>query len=336
MSFSTSHYRYRASLAQIQVLFDSIMERDHWLGIEVRHLAALEAIAEERSFGRAAARLGYTQSAISQQISALERAVGERLVERPGGPRRVSLTEAGELLVRHAESIVARLAAAKADLAALSEGDAGSLRVGIYPSVGARVLPPLMHDFTAAWPRVDVRLNEAGDDSLLLLVERGELDLTFVTYPLPDGPFEAVELLRDPFVLLVEAESELATRGRAPTLRDLADVPLIAWRTDSLIEDRLRVRGIDPQIVFRSDENGTIHGLVAAGFGATLMPRLAFVPSHAGVVGLELGSPITPRVIGIACHRERYRAAGARAFFETARRVCEALDEPPAAVVAAA
>ena len=85
------------------------MEPDRWLGVELRHLAALEAVARERSFGRAAESLGYTQSAVSQQIATLERAVGERLVERPGGPRPVALTEAGELLLGHAGAIVARL-----------------------------------------------------------------------------------------------------------------------------------------------------------------------------------------------------------------------------------
>src|SRR5436190_15966512 len=105
------------------------MEPDRWLGVELRHLAALQAVAEEGSFGRAAIRLGYTQSAVSQQIQALERVVGERLVERPGGPRPVSLTEAGELLLRHADAIVARMQAAQADLAAFSQGAAGTLRV---------------------------------------------------------------------------------------------------------------------------------------------------------------------------------------------------------------
>src|SRR5690348_16451037 len=83
-----------------------------WLGIELRHFAALQAIAAEGSFGRAAERLGYTQSAISQQLATLERIVGEQLVERPGGPRPVSLTEAGRLLLRHADSLVDRLEAA--------------------------------------------------------------------------------------------------------------------------------------------------------------------------------------------------------------------------------
>ena len=101
-------------------MLKSIRDADPWLGLEVRHLAALEAVGKEGSFSRAARRLGYTQSAISQQIATLERIVGERLVERPGGPRRVSLTEAGELLLRHAEGITPRLAAAHADLRALS------------------------------------------------------------------------------------------------------------------------------------------------------------------------------------------------------------------------
>ena len=95
------------------------MEPDRWLGVELRHLAALQAVAEEGSFGRAATRLGYTQSAVSQQIATLERLVGVRLVERPGGPRPVSITEAGTVLLRHADGIVARLRAAQADLAAL-------------------------------------------------------------------------------------------------------------------------------------------------------------------------------------------------------------------------
>src|SRR5581483_7445392 len=107
-----------------------IMERDAWLGVELRHFAALQALAATGSFGRAAQRLGYTQSAVSQQIAMLERIVGEKLVERPGGPRPVSLTEAGHLLLRHADSIVARLQAAQADLHALRAGEAGTLRVG--------------------------------------------------------------------------------------------------------------------------------------------------------------------------------------------------------------
>src|SRR5437763_13749616 len=110
------------------------MEPDRWLGIELRHLMALEAVAREGPFGRAAKSLGYTQSAVSQQIAALERIVGARLVDRPGGPRPVSLTDAGELLLRHAAATVARPAAAQADIAALAAGQGGVVRVGVYHS----------------------------------------------------------------------------------------------------------------------------------------------------------------------------------------------------------
>src|ERR671936_701643 len=137
------------------------MEPDRWLGIELRHLIALEAVARAGSFGKAAVSLGYTQSAISQQIATLERIVGERLIERPGGPRPVSLTPAGELLLRHAEAIVARLAAAHADLTALTHGEAGTLRLGMVQSVGQHVLPELMRRFAAAWPKVEVALTES-------------------------------------------------------------------------------------------------------------------------------------------------------------------------------
>src|ERR687888_554418 len=128
------------------------MEPDRWLGIELRHLIALEAVASEGSFGRAAISLGYTQSAISQQIATLERIVGQKLIERPGGPRPVSLTDGGRLLLGHAEGITARLQDAQADLEALSAGDAGLLRIGTYQSVGARILPTLPATFRASLP----------------------------------------------------------------------------------------------------------------------------------------------------------------------------------------
>ena len=313
----------------------SMNEHDSWLGLELRHLIALKAVADEGSFGRAASRLGYTQSAISQQIATLERIVGARLIDRPGGPKRVSLTDAGGLLLRHAESITARLQAAQADLAAVGAGTAGPLRVGTYQSVGARILPALLRRFTAAWPDVDIRLTESTDDAeLLALVERGELDLSFCVLPLPHGPFESVELLRDPYVLLVESGSPLARRERVPTLAELAELPLIGHRQCRAavkVEAHLRVAGKEPRIVFRSDDNGTVQGLVAAGMGAALVPRLTVDELDAGVAVIDLGARIPPRLIALAWHRDRHRTRAAEAFVEAAWAVCEAYAAQPAA-----
>ena len=298
----------------------SINEYDQWLGVEMRHLAALEAVAEEGSFGRAARRLGYTQSAVSQQIAQLEKVVGAKLVERPGGPRAVSLTDAGRLLLRHADAIVARLAAAQADMAALQAGEAGPLRVGILQSVGARLLPQLIGRFKQEFPRVSVQVIEGNTpEELLPLVESGELDLAFAEAPLPEGPFDWVELLRDPYVLLVSADSPLAGRDQAPPLRELSGLALIGWRTDRDQD----IPGVE--YAFRSDDNGTVLGLVEAGLGVAVAPRLVLRPDREGIVGLPFGSRRPPRVLALAWHKDRYRSPAAERFVELARELAAEL-----------
>ena len=304
---------------------ESDLQQPSWLGLELRHLIALKTIAEVGTFGRAATSLGYTQSAISQQIAMLERIVGQRLIDRPGGPRPVSLTEAGELLLRHADAIAARLQAAQADLAALDAGDAGPLRIGTYQSVGARVLPELLREFSADWPQVEVTLQESADDrELLAMVERGDLDLSFAVLPLDPGPCESVELLRDPYVLVVPSGSSLTARDRTPTLRELVEHPLISHRTcrtTKHVEDRLRQAGREPRIAFRTDDNGTVQGLVAAGVGIAIVPRLTVDETDPAVEVVDLGERVPPRLVGIAWHRDRRRTRAAEAFVELAQRI---------------
>jgi DNA-binding transcriptional LysR family regulator len=298
------------------------MERNGFLGIEIRHLAALEAVGRTRSFGAAARELGYTQSAVSQQIAHLERQVGQKLVERPGGPRPVDLTDAGRLLLRHADAIVAQLDAAQADMAAYAEGAAGPLRVGIYQSVGARILPGLLRRFKQDWPRVEVSVREETDAAdLLRLLEHGELDLTFADLPLPEGPFEAEEVLRDPYVLLVQAGSELAQRETAPSFRELAGLPVVAWRHVGEPESYLRGRVPDLNVIFRSDDNGTLVGLVAEGLGVAVVPQLVVNPRNPAYVALPFGNRIPARRLAVVTHRDRYKSAAAAAFIEIAKDV---------------
>ena len=300
------------------------MEPDSWLGVELRHLAALQAVAEQGSFGRAAEKLGYTQSAVSQQIAMLERIVGERLVERPGGQRPVTMTEAGRILLRHAESIVARLQAAQADIAALAQGEAGSLHVGTFQSVGVRVLPEVIRRFRSAWPDVQIELRESHSDyDLCDAVERGDLDLAFVQLPLENASLETLELLRDEYVLVTAAESTFAT-GKRPSLREIAAQPLIgsrSCRATELVVDQLRATGREPHFVFRSDENGVVQGLVGTGIGIAVLPRLAVDENDESVRVIELGPKIAPRIIGIVRHRDRYHSAAAIALVETALAV---------------
>jgi DNA-binding transcriptional LysR family regulator len=305
------------------------MESDRWLGLDLRHLVALKTIADEGSFGKAAEKLGYTQSAISQQIATLERIVGLRLIERPGGPRPISLTEAGRILLRHAEAIQARLLAAKADMSALEAGDAGRLRVGTFQSVGAKIIPRLLRGFSESHPQVEVVLRESQDESELLeMIERGDLDLTFWTLPVATGPYETVELLHDPYVLVVPAGSPLASLKRVPTLKEIALQPLIGFnhcRAMDEVESHLTSSGRSPDIVFRSDNNGTVQGLVGAGVGISVAPLLTVDEDDERVRVIDLQGRIPARVIGLVWHRDRHLGPAAEAFVESAGAVCHEL-----------
>ena len=311
------------------------MEADRWLGLDLRHLVALKTIADEGSFGRAAERLGYTQSAVSQQIAALERIVGLRLIERPGGPRAISLTEAGRILLRHAEAIQARLLAARADMAALEAGDAGRLRVGTFQSVGARIIPTLLRRFSGSHSDVEILLRESQDESELLeMIERGELDLTFWTLPVAPGPYETVELLTDPYVLVVPAGSPLASLKRTPTLKEIGLQPLIGFNRCSAmdqVESHLSSTGRAPNVVFRSDNNGTVQGLVGAGVGLSVSPRLTVDEDDPSIEVIDLQGRIPPRVIGLVWHSDRHRSPAADAFTASAITVCGELSAAPAA-----
>lgn len=303
------------------------MKKPHrLLGIEMRHLAALEAVAATGSFARAAQQLGYTQSAVSLQIAALERAAGTRLLERPGGRRPVVPTDAGERILRHAVRLTAQLQAAEADLTALAEGTAGTLRVGTFQSMSIRVVPDAVSRLMQLRPEVEVRLQEAAyEDELLALVERGRLDFTFALVP-PEGPFEHVELLRDPYVLLTKAGTALAERESAPTLAEIGRMPLIAYsRSTYGIEALLRSRGIEPHVVFRSDESGAVQRMVAAGIGSALVPRLAVDTSITGVVALDASRRVPARQIGLAWHRDATLPEAAQDFVAAVRARCDEL-----------
>jgi molybdate transport repressor ModE-like protein len=297
---------------------------------------ALEAVARMGSFGRAAAELGYTQSAVSQQIAVLERIVGEKLVERPGGMRNASLTEAGRVLLRHADAIVARLDAARADIAALKVGAAGRLEIGTYQSIGARLLPELIGRFVADWPGIEIELYEPHTDhELYESLERGQVDLAFCSLPLAGGPFEAIELMDDPYILLAPADSDLAKRQTA-TINETSGLPVIGCAaTGTSLQDALRACGYTLDFAFRSDNNATLQGLVASGFGVALIPHMAVTPGDDRVRVVRLEPAVPPRRLAVAWHRDRHRSPAVHAFITAACDVSGELERDLAAVPAA-
>jgi DNA-binding transcriptional LysR family regulator len=179
-----------------------------------------------------------------------------------------------------------------------------------------------------AWPGVRIRPYETDDDQELLgAIEQGRLDLAFAMSPLPDGPFATQELLRDPYVLIVPSSWPLAARaGSGPvSLELMADLPLVNFetcRSAVRVESELRKQGQQPDVVFRSDNNGAVQGMVAAGLGVALMPRLTINEPDERVSVLELPADFPPRIVCLVWHRERYRAPAAAAFNAVAVKCC--------------
>ena len=292
--------------------------------MELRHLLALKAIADEGSLAAAARRLGYSQAGVSQQLASLERLVGSRLVERRVGGRAAKVTEAGHRVLRHGVAILARAQAADAELRALADGSLGTLRLGTNPSIGARIVPQLLRRVSERAPDLDVALVEDGWDSHLLdWLEAGKVDLTFAFLPLREGPFAFVELLRDPYVLLVASDSPLAAADRSPLpLAQLETVPLIVCSQSTAADAFCEAQGVSARVRYRIDDNATLVGLAAAGLGAALLPRLAVDPDHRGVRIVELAVKPPPRIIVLAWHRDREQTEAARTLVAAAEETC--------------
>jgi DNA-binding transcriptional LysR family regulator len=297
--------------------------------LELRHLHALDAIAVEGTFARAAERLGYTQSAVSQQVAALERAVGEKVFDRPGGPRAVELTPFGAELLNGARDLLARVDALAGDLDRFRAGHSGRLTIGTFQSVSSAVLPQVLGRFRADHPDVEVHLFETDVDAELgEHLERGQIEVSFLV-GLVDDPersgFESRLLLTDPFVLI-------ARPGQFPpgpvSLDAFAGEPMIGQHPNScqlLNEAGLRASGLDPTYVFRSNDNGTVAAMVRAGMGVAVMPLLCTEPEDPRTELHPLDPPLPDRQVSIAWRTGRTLSPAASAFVELTTLVCAEL-----------
>jgi LysR family transcriptional regulator, hydrogen peroxide-inducible genes activator len=299
-----------------------------WLGIEVRHLAALEAIEVERSFRRAAERLGYGQAAVSQQLSSLERLVGARLVDRKRGQSRVQLTHEGTVLLDYAERILDTLRAARADLDGGDRSHGKTVRLGAFPAAAARILPPMLARLAMMDTQVHVEVKEAlSDGDLFDAVASGSLDCAFAELPLRDGPFESVALMTDPCVLVLQEGSSLTQQDTPPTLEDIARLPLAypTWRMGNLIQEHFRAAGLDPARIFALQSDSAAQALARTGLAAAIMPLLAVDPDVVGTTTVDLTHILPPRKLVLYWHRERAHGAGLTAVIRVARVICEQL-----------
>jgi DNA-binding transcriptional LysR family regulator len=307
------------------MLIDMASLRD----LEVRHLVAFDTVAREGTFGRAADKLGYTQSAISQQIASLERLVDGKLFDRPGGPKPVELTPLGEQLLVSARELLARVDAVGEDLDRFRTGEIGRLTVGTYQSVSAKVLPLVVGRMRAEYPDVEIRVFESDvDDELDVALARGELDLSFVVGDWV-GQFESRHLFDDPFVLVARPGDYKPGTVR---LAELQGAPMVGQHANScqiMNEMGLRASGLEPNYVFRTNDNGTVSAMVKAGLGVAVMPLLCVDPDDPGIELHPLRPALPDRRISIAWRKGRTLSPVAERFIEISHDVSRVFVDRP-------
>jgi DNA-binding transcriptional LysR family regulator len=295
--------------------------------LDVRRLRVLREVAATGSFSAAADALAFTQPAISRQIATLEAEAGTRLVER--SVRGVRLTQAGELLVEHADAILDRLTAAESQLEALTDLKGGRLRIGATPTGNATLIPLAIRAFDEVHPAVELRLDEGLTTELLDRLAAGELDLAITAdadkLPALPPDIQLDPLMDDTLFLAVPRDHPLAT---APQVRmaDLEDESWIEGRSPigaAPLRRAAQAAGFEPKICFESTQWLGKQGLVAAGVGIALIPALALATVRDDVVLRSLGPDAPVRAIHVASLCCGYEAPAVEPMREILQRVAE-------------
>jgi DNA-binding transcriptional LysR family regulator len=258
--------------------------------LNLGRLRVLSEVIARGSFSGAAEALSYSQSAVSQAVARLEAEVGTTLVVRDR--RSLRPTAAGATLVEHADAIFAQVQAAEDDLAAVLGVRGGRLRVASFPSAGATLIPLAVATFRERHPDVALTLAEGEPEEIAPRLRAGEFDLALL-FEFPGvreraGPgLRNVTLLEDPMHVVLPADHPLAERP-ALTLAHLRDQEWVQTSASSpcarhVVRSCLAA-GFEPHVTFESDDYETVQGLVAAGVGVALIPRLALTRLHPGIV----------------------------------------------------
>src|SRR5215210_2102873 len=294
--------------------------------LDVRRMRVLREVAIHGSFSAAAEALSFTQSAVSQQIAALEREAGTILVQRSA--RGVKLTEAGEALVRHADAVLARLTEAEAELEAIAGLRGGRLRLAAFESAGATLMPLAIADFRKRHPAVELSMTLGEPEQTEPQLKSGDIDLALgfgSRLQESDNGIERHFLVEDPMLLVLPREHPLA-RKRNLRLADLADEAWIGGPQDCecnrLIYGACSRAGYDPRIAFETDDYAAVQGFVAAGVGVSLIAELGLTTIRDDIVVRDLGRETPVRRI-YAATGAGYRTPATMAMLDVLKAVAE-------------
>jgi len=297
--------------------------------LDVKRLRILREVALRGSFSGAAEDLFLSQSAVSQQIATLEREVGMQLLDRTReGPK---LTDAGRVLVRHAEAAIARLEEAERELAAIAGLEGGELRIASFPSASATLLTEAVSSFHGRYPKVRLTVAEAEPEVSLPRLRGGEIDLA-LSFDYPSVPaseerdLERTLVLTESMHLALPKSHALAGRQVIP-LSELADQRwLCGSRPSSCGEVVIRAcrdAGFEPQIGFESDDYSVMQGFIAAGLGFTLLPDLALPTLRSDLVIRPTDPPAPKRRVWAETRAEGARSPATDEMLATLVQVGE-------------
>src|SRR3954447_7492712 len=289
--------------------------------LDVRRLRVLREVAGCGSFSAAAEALAYTQSAVSQQIAALEREAGTRLVDRSA--RGVRLTDAGRALVDHADAILARLADAESELEAIAGLRGGRLRLASFPTAGASLMPVAIARFRERHPGVELSMDLAEPNEYMPRLRAGDWDIAvtnLVSMPAHDDGVESLPILEDPMYVALPADHRLA-RKRTIRLQELAEEDWMLGSAGVCPDTSIFLRscqraGFEPRIAFHSDDYLAIQGFVAAGMGVSFIPHLALVSVREDIVIRPLGPKAPVRHVVAATVAGSFLSPAKRAMLD--------------------
>lgn len=295
--------------------------------VDLRQLAALVAVVEEGTYARAAERVGFTQSAVSQQIASLERSAGVAVFDRPRGPKPVELTAAGHLVLDYARRTLDNATDIDTRLDRLRRGISGELTIGTFQSVSSRLFPSIIGKMRVEAPHVEVRLIETDDqDRLVHGVLDDDMDLAFTIDQESDHRIAIEVLGRDPFIVIAPAAE---ATGTTVALADLNNRPLIGQPHNNscqvMIDDRMRAAGLRPDYAYRLTDNAAVQSMVRSQMGWAVMPSLAVDVNDPLIVVLQPDPPIPPRTMQLIRRADHTLIPAADTFTAVAHEVAAAV-----------
>ena len=271
--------------------------------METKQLRTFLVAAELASFTRAGRRLGLSQSAISQQLSALERQLGVKLLVRSGSGARP--TPAGEVLLQYARQIVRKMDEAQRVLSDYDLHGAGTLRIGAGGAACHYLLPAVLNEFHERFPKIELHVYSGHTRLTVERLLEGELDIGLLTLPVTHPRLRIVDLGRDELVAIAALSHPWAERRRVQPA-DFADQPLLIYerrsQTFRLIERVLLEAGVFPRIVMEMDHMEAVTEMVRVGLGVAIVPRWAASAEVAGghLIALPIGKNGLSRAWGLA------------------------------------